>query len=800
MKRIFAALLACCLSPLALAQEAGLIATLNSNAPVQEKAAACRELARVGTKLAVPALASLLADEQLSHMARYALEPIADPSADAALRDALHRVKGRLLIGVIGSLGVRKDAKAVEPLTRYLADADPAVAEAAARALGSIGSRPPPPRSAGVPPATATRSAGVPPATAALLRALLTTSSANRPAVCEGLFRCAEAMSGAAATAIYDKVLAQKDLPPHVHLAALSGAIRSRGRKGVPLLIQTIRTGPYESAACAMQISMSIPGKDLTRALARELTSADGATQILLAQTLGERGDATAAPALTRLAMAGSADLRIAAIRSLAQLGSPSSLPALVAAARDADANVAVGARAALVGFPGKEADAAVAAMLGDPSPATRIAAAEVAVQRRLTAATPALLKAARDPDSAVAEAGFRALGELGSVAEIQAIVDAMLGSRNVVAAEAALSAICARQPDPTVCAEQVLPGYAKAQGDVRAALLRVLGVAAGPQALATVRAATQGADEVTRDVAFRVLFDWPDAGALPDLSRIASTTVDAKTRLLALRGQLRLVSLKTVPDAQKLETIEQALPLIERKEELTQALAVLGETPSAPSLALVVPHLTDGEAREEAGLAAVAIADRIVPDHPADVAEAMSLVQTNDPALATRARQLRDRAAIGATGAGYLPIFNGKDLTGWEGKPGWWTVEDGALTAESTPEKPCTECNYLVWRGGTPADFELRAGFKLSLAGNSGIQIRSEDRPNWDTFGYQADMTGDGALVGFVYHHSRGLIAGRGERVVFAADGAKTAEPIGDAAKLLAHFRPGDWNTYRVV
>jgi hypothetical protein len=148
----------------------------------------------------------------------------------------------------------------------------------------------------------------------------------------------------------------------------------------------------------------------------------------------------------------------------------------------------------------------------------------------------------------------------------------------------------------------------------------------------------------------------------------------------------------------------------------------------------------------------------------------------------------------------GFTSIFNGKDLTGWDGKPGWWTVEDGALTAESTPEKPCKKCNYLVWRGGQPADFELFADFKLSTSANSGIQIRSETRPDWDTFGYQADMTGNGTLVGFVYHHNRGLIAGRGEKAAFDAEGKKTVEKIGDPKELLKHFKPGDWNTQRIV
>lgn len=144
--------------------------------------------------------------------------------------------------------------------------------------------------------------------------------------------------------------------------------------------------------------------------------------------------------------------------------------------------------------------------------------------------------------------------------------------------------------------------------------------------------------------------------------------------------------------------------------------------------------------------------------------------------------------------------LFNGKDLTGWDGAPGWWRVEDGALTAESTAEKPCKQCNYLIWKGGQPSDFELTAEFRLSKQANSGIQIRSETRPEWDTWGYQADMTGNGELVGFIYHHEGGLIVGRGERVRFTAEGKREVEKIGDPNEMLKGYKVEDWNTYRVV
>ena len=153
-----------------------------------------------------------------------------------------------------------------------------------------------------------------------------------------------------------------------------------------------------------------------------------------------------------------------------------------------------------------------------------------------------------------------------------------------------------------------------------------------------------------------------------------------------------------------------------------------------------------------------------------------------------------------GMTLAEEVSLFNNKDLTGWEGPPGVWTVENGALVAQSTLENPCKTDTYLVWKGDTPSDYDLSADFRLSAKGNSGIQIRSENLPQWKTSGYQADMTGDGKLVGFVYHHKRGLIAGRGQRVLVAPDGTKTIEKISTPEELIKSYKPGDWNTYRIV
>ena len=179
-------------------QEAKLIEVLKSDASRKEKADACLELARIGSKNSLAALTALLGDEKFAHMARYALEPIPDPAVDAALRDALGRLKGRPLIGVIGSIGVRRDVKAVGSLAALLKDKDADVAQAAARALGSLGTAE---------------------AAKALEGARSDAPPATQLAIAEGLFRCAEALSACGqrgdALAIY-QMLSDPKMPQQV--------------------------------------------------------------------------------------------------------------------------------------------------------------------------------------------------------------------------------------------------------------------------------------------------------------------------------------------------------------------------------------------------------------------------------------------------------------------------------------------------------------------------------------------------------------------------------------------------------
>jgi HEAT repeat protein len=283
--------------------EEELIAVLRSDAAVKEKADACRQLARVGTGNAVPALAGLLGDEVVSHMARYALETIADPRVDAALRAALGELKGRRLAGAIGSVGVRRDLSATPALVTLLGDPDPVVARAAARALGRFGT-------------------GA--AAKALDDALGKAPAATRRCVVEGLLRCAEALAAGGdrkkATAVYDRLRALERAPHQVRTAAVRGAVLSRGEAGMAVLLEALRSKDSLLISAAARTSLEMPGTAVTEALAAALPELRTAGQVLLIGVLGKRGDPAAVRALEGLERSGSEAVREAAARALKEI------------------------------------------------------------------------------------------------------------------------------------------------------------------------------------------------------------------------------------------------------------------------------------------------------------------------------------------------------------------------------------------------------------------------------------------------------------------------------------------------
>src|SRR3954447_11132044 len=155
---------------------------------------------------------------------------------------------------------------------------------------------------------------------------------------------------------------------------------------------------------------------------------------------------------------------------------------------------------------------------------------------------------------------------------------------------------------------------------------------------------------------------------------------------------------------------------------------------------------------------------------------------------------------ACAATAKEAKELFNGKDLTGWEGDTRVWSVEDGAIVGK-TKDVPLKNNTFRIWKDGKVSDFKLTLQFKLE-GGNSGIQYRSKviDPEKWIVGGYQADMDGENQYTGILYEErGRGILAKRGERLTIDRDGKKETVQFGDAAELAKVVHKDDWNTYVV-
>ncbi len=646
---IAALLLACAPAPAASPQPTTaeqvkkLVAVLKSNATQKEKADACRELARIGTRDAVAPLAALLPDDKLSHMARYALEPIPSSAVDKALRKAAAELHGRPLVGVIGSIGVRRDPKAVSLLSGFLQSRDNEVAQAAARSLGSIGNHT---------------------AAEALLHALPGVSSANQLAFCEGLLRCAEAAAAKGdrkeALAIYDR-LREVPAPHQVLTAALRGAILTRKQAGLPLLALALHNSDFSIVLAAARTAQEMPGLEVTRLLASELGGLPADRQILLIQTLAKRGDDSALPALYAAARSGEEPARIAAIRALAEIGSPSALSVVLELLGDTDKAVAEAAQESLGALSGKDVDAAIMAMLSNKAPARRITGMDLIVRRRMTAAIPALFTAAGDADAKVRVAAIKRLGELAGPDQLAGLLDllAKAGSpEDMEAVEQALSAVSLKAADPASCVAQVQARLAQSQPGQKCALLRVLGTIGGTNALQVVRAAVNDSNTEVHAAAIRTLGGWATADAAPDLLELAKSAASPTDKMICLRGYLRLAGLADLPVDKRLSMCRQAAPLAQKDDEKKLLLAALGSIASVDALELITPYLSEAGTKEEASTAAVDVSEKVLKgDGSAKAApkllEPLDKVAqaTANADLAKRAKDLRDQAKAKAGG-----------------------------------------------------------------------------------------------------------------------------------------------------
>lgn len=770
-----------------------LIATLqNAGASEFDKARACQQLAIIGTKDAADALAPLLGDAHLGNYARCALEAIKDPVADKILRDAMGKLQGKLLVGVINSIGVRRDTQAVAALCKLASDRDAELASAAMAALGRI---------------------ATPEASDVLLKSLASAPAELRPAVADACLACADCMAAKgqaqAACELYDAA-AKADVPKPLRAAALRGAITIRKADGLPLLLEQLRAGDKESVSLALSLVRDFPGPQATTALAGELAKLPPAVQAPLAEALADRKDPAAAGSIETLLGSNSPEVRLAAIDALGKLAASSSIEKLLGiitgGKNEAEADAAA---ASLARFPGKESAQAVLNALPGASPAASVKLMAVLAGRNDVPAVPTLLKQAASDDPLVAQAAFAALGSLAKGSDLAELVRLAVTCKNnsvQSAAERAVFLTCIKL-GPGARSGIILGAVKKNAAPAETcSMLRMLRGVGDYRAFLAVKAALDNSDAQVRDTALRCLADWGDPTPANVLVNLARST-DKVQRTLALRGALRFAGMLaadcTFPSRQTLGWMQQLQKLIDKNSdaEKRMLLSALANFKCLQGLSMVREYIDDPAVKVEAALAVIQIASTLPPSQQPMAKALLQQAQAAcSGAAQKKALELLARIpsaaelkipealaeAVDVSTLTFTPLFDGKSFEGWEGDTaGTFRIEDGAVVGGSL-KAPIPQNEFLCTRRSY-ANFVLRMECRLTgPTANGGIQIRSLRVPNSaEMCGAQADMSAGakGGYWGCLYDESRrGGFLGK-------ADPAVIAKAI----------KPDDWNQYEI-
>ncbi|MCH2183282.1 MAG: HEAT repeat domain-containing protein [Mariniblastus sp.] len=606
--------------------ESQLIAILDSDAPLFDKAKACQRLAIIGTPKSVPAVAKLLADPELSHYARFALEANPSPKVDTVFRQALGELKGPQLVGVINSVGSRGDIKAIDALSGLAVGQDDEVASAAVSGLGAL-------------------------ATAESIRPVKQALSGKRSlrlAAADACLTAADRLLEDGKNAEALEILAllrQADLPRHINVASRLGEIRSGTQDENDLMVSYLSDTDPDLFRIGLELAHHQRDAETTAQLLKQLEALPMQRQVLLVHVLGDRGEVSALPALADLADSDDEGMKLAAVRVLGSLGDGSVLPVLLRAALSDNQPMATISRDSLAQLAGPEVDEQLVNRLKNSDGQERLVLVDVAGRRGIKRAIPLLLQFVSSEDAELRNLAIDGLGRTVGLEDFPQMVDQLLAAGSSPSAppmKEALRKACQRMGDRAAASRVLLERMATATEQAQTDLMDLLVYVGGPQALAGAQAAAQGEDRSVANAATQALGKWLTPDVAPVLLELAQSG-NAAYRVRCLRGYIRVIRQFGLRPGQRLQMSKKAFAVASRDEERKLVLDTLTRFPLPQGLKMVTLHLENSSLSDAASQAAVVIGEKIVNNDPKSVASAMKRVVavSGDEELVERAKLL---------------------------------------------------------------------------------------------------------------------------------------------------------------
>lgn len=560
--------------------EDALIAVVTSKDATEDgKSFACRLLQRIGTEKCIPAVGSLLSDEILSGYARLVLERVKSPKADEVLRAGLAGAPDKAKVGIIASLGERRDTGAVKDISAFAGNANAEIAAAALVSLGKIGGKVAGEFLAGFQPADGVKNAWL-----------------------EGLVRCGKTLTGPAAVSMFDKAIAGDKAS--YRIAAIGGMVDVDAKKAIEQMTKVMNSDDVVMRNGVLTLIAVGKGEEVTKAMAALVSGLSDEKKVEMMIALGARGDKAALGAIAPGLSSTNNTVCEAAIQAVGKIGDAAAISALLGSGNPK-------AIEALVKMPGSETDGTLIAALSDSK--LKESALKALVARSSSAAVPQITKLTNDKDAGVRKAAWNALGSLASEADMNALAKAAFAVKDPEECAAAVGAVrnvTSGSQDKAKSFEVMAGFYDGASDTAKSSILDFASAVGGPAALAVEKKAVKSGNKELFGKAVRALAAWKDETAADDLLAAAKSGQEEADRIVALRGYLRIAGGQEfkLSATDRMAMFKKADPLAKSADDKKQIIGGLRLAGSADALNLLAKYWDDAQVRNEVEQAAMTL------------------------------------------------------------------------------------------------------------------------------------------------------------------------------------------------
>ena len=594
----------------AMVVEVKLLTALSENVNFAVKDYICRQLAVIGSELSVPALGKMLVDPETSNIARYALERINSDKVDSVFIDVLNgRSDDKIKSGVLISLGVRKCSDAVSVIKGYLVSSNEYLVISALQALSDIGN------------------------TAAANALLAVSPSSAKDRYYDALLACGNKLAKNGNTQIainlFEKVYSQGN-DSIVKLGALISLIQTDKTNSAKLVKAALEGGDIDLQKAAIQTLSKLNDTTLLNSIASSIMGFSDNAKIMIITALSENPNQVGEAQALELTQSKDVAVRLAAYEALAKLGTVKSaglLATIASEIRDRKEKEAV--EKALYSMPGDGVDKEILNLIISTDKAGKemvaIELIKAAVERQAEGVSKVLLMSTKSSSRRVVSSAVRALMSVANADDVSAMVS-LLAENPSTSTENAVSVLAGRLDDISGLRKSLSTKYLSLNDDkAKQSFLKVMGKIGGKEIASILKATYSSSNPVLKEAAFRAMTEWPGDDFTAEMKELAKSGKDAKTRILAFRGYLRMIQSQGGDNSSKLAI--EAYEMAERDDEKRMVIGAMADFADKHVLEFLCDSLDNSSFSAEAAISAVSAADKLAGCCPQTVIAAMEKV-----------------------------------------------------------------------------------------------------------------------------------------------------------------------------